>query len=371
MRELTEPEVEDILLGCSILGTGGGGDPARGLALIRSELDAGRKVRLASMDELPDDAWGAAVYYTGSTAPRTREQEAAFARLKVTEEPEAYRAFRALERHLGVELAFTVSVEYGGMNTAVPMAVAARAGLPVLDADAAGRAVPDLQFSTYYLKYRPISPMGLCNRFGEEALLGTGIGDFRAEDLVRSLAVASGGMIATADHPARLADLRDGAVIPGALTLAGQVGRAVREAREQGGDPATAAAAAGGGLEVFHGRAVTDPTWEDRGGFLYGEMELEGLGAYRGSRYRIWYKNENAVAWLDGEPDVSVPDLICVLRPDGEPVMNPRLRQGEEFRVLAFPAPREWLTPRGLEILVPSFFGFDIPYRPVRERMKP
>jgi len=369
VRELDFQAVRDILDGCTTLATGGGGDPARGLALLEAEYSAGRKVRLMDLDELPDDALTCSPYFTGSIAPVSPEREARLARLPRAAEPEAYLALRALERHLGISFTATVSIEYGGMNTAVAMATAARAGIPVVDADAAGRAVPDLEFSTYFISGLRIDPMALATRFGETVVLENVVDDFRAEDLVRSLAVASGGMIATVDHPAHGRDCKAGAVIRGALSYAERVGRAKREALAAGRDPVEAAREAGSGQLVFEGVAERDASWEDRGGFCYGETHLLGTGPFEGSRYRIWFKNENMVAWRNDEVDVTAPDLICVLERDtGRPVNNPWVKEGMRVAVLAFPAPKEWLTPRGREILTPRFFGFDFDPRPIGKR---
>ncbi|MEW6545496.1 MAG: DUF917 domain-containing protein [Bacillota bacterium] len=367
MRKLEIQEARDVLDGCALLATGGGGDPSLGWEMVRREHEAGRVFWLASPQELPDDASTCSVYFTGSTAPKSPEASARFARLPRPQEPPAYLAMRALERHLGRPFTALVSIEYGGLNTAVGMAVAARAGIPLLDADAAGRAVPDLQFSTYYLQGLPIYPLALCTDFGEPMVIERVVDDFRAEDLVRAVAVASGGMVATADHPARVGQLRAGGVIPGALTRALAVGRARREAWEAGRDPVEAVVRTGGGELLFRGVVRTDPRWEDREGFLFGEMELEGTGAWAGSRYRIWFKNENIISWKDGHVDVTVPDLICVLRQeDGSPILNPHAPAGTEVAVVGFPAPREWLNERGLGILVPRFFGFDVDWDPGR-----
>lgn len=366
MRELDYRAAQDILEGCTTLATGGGGDPARGLALLKAEFDAGRALRLVDLDELGDDALTCSPYFTGSIAPASSEREARFARLPRAAEPEAYLALRALERHLEERFTATVSIEYGGLNTAVAMATAARAGIPVVDADAAGRAVPDLEFSTYYVSGLRIDPLALGTRFGETLVVEKVVDDYRAEDLVRALAVVSGGMIATADHPTRRRELKAGAVIRGALSYAGRVGRARREALEASRDAIEAIREAGGGYRVFEGTVSADPKWEDREGFLYGETVVTGAGAFKGSRYRIWFKNENIIGWRDGEVDVTVPDLICVIdKASARAVNNPWAREGMEVAVLAFPAPREWLTPRGLEILVPRFFGFEFDYRPV------
>lgn len=49
------------------------------------------------------------------------------------------------------------STELGGENTAEALHVALLMDLPLIDADPAGRSVPELQHSTYYVKNVPIS----------------------------------------------------------------------------------------------------------------------------------------------------------------------------------------------------------------------
>lgn len=68
---------------------------------------------------------------------------------------------------------------------------------------------------------------------------------------------------------------------------------------------------------------------------------------------------------LDGEPYVTVPDLICVFNLDETmPQLNPYAEVGEHAAVIPLPAPEVWTTPRGLEVFGPRSFGYEIDYRP-------
>ena len=68
----------------------------------------------------------------------------------------------------------------------------------------------------------------------------------------------------------------------------------------------------------------TAPVWPDGNvdpdvarrateGFLRGTARLDGLGDDRGRSFELAFQNEFAVGWLDGEPRVTTPDLICVM----------------------------------------------------------
>ncbi len=56
MRELDEIAIENIALGASLLGTGGGGDPYIGKLMALSAVRKYGPVKLISLDEVPDDA---------------------------------------------------------------------------------------------------------------------------------------------------------------------------------------------------------------------------------------------------------------------------------------------------------------------------
>ncbi len=357
MKILREQELEDLITGCAILGTGGGGSPRRGLELVRSDLEAGREFKLIGLEEVPDDALVASPYMCGSVSPegssQSRDQD---------ERLEPLRAFEALEEYLGREFFAVIPTEIGGGNTAVALSVAARLGLPVVDADPAGRSVPELQHTTFYIMNVPIAPLALATARGDIIILKEVADDFRAEELARAIAVASGNRAGVADHPLE-GRLLKGSIIPGTLSKALAIGEAVRKARSSGKDPVEAAAAAGGGYLLFRGR-VTRTDWKIEEGFTIGELALLGEGDYLGHRYRIWYKNEHIISWFDDEPDVMVPDLICLLEPaTGEAITNPNCREGMEAAVVGYPAPEIWRSPRGLELFGPGHFGYELEYR--------
>ena len=63
---------------------------------------------------------------------------------------------------------------------------------------------------------------------------------------------------------------------------------------------------------------------------------LEGTGSYAGETYRIQFKNENLIACRNDKTDVTVPDLICMVDKNGNPMTNPDFSPGDEMNVFAF-----------------------------------
>lgn len=138
MRRLDYQEVSDILTGCTILGTGGGGSLQSGLAAVEKEFGEGKEFKLLEFHEIQDEAWFTNPYFCGSIMPEGQE-------VQITGE-EIPSAVRALEEHMGVAFDGLVSIEYGGGNTGEAMAAAAHLGKYMVDADAAGRAVRSFSF---------------------------------------------------------------------------------------------------------------------------------------------------------------------------------------------------------------------------------
>ncbi len=363
MRILSREDLIHILYGCAILGTGGGGSLEEGIAMIDEALAAGREFRLADFADLdPEDIIGTP-YACGAISPLTEEEIQKYARLKETEESFYILCMRQLEQFLGREVKAVISTELGGGNTATALYVGAMTGRCIVDGDPAGRSVPALQHSTYFLKGVPMCPMSVMNRFGEGAVFTNVFDDARGEDMVRALAVVSQNTIAVMDHVNTAAVLRD-AVIRGAISHAEAVGRAFLNVRDAGGDYVAAVTEAGKGRMMFEG-VVSESGYETRDGYTFGNTVIEGSGAYAGHTLRIWYQNENIISWLDGAFFVTVPDLICMFDLDGQmPQLNPFARVGERVAVTALPAPAEWITPRGLEVFGPRSFGYDVDYKP-------
>ena len=363
MRILNRDDLMNILLGCTILGTGGGGSLEEGIRAVDEALAAGKQFKLADFDELPSDAVIGTPYACGAISPLSEEEKKKYARLKETDESMYLLNMKQLESFLGREVSAVISTELGGGNTATAFYVAAMTGRLIVDGDPAGRSVPALQHSTYYLKGIPMCPMAVMNEFGEGAVFTNVYDDERGEDLVRALAVVSRNTIAVMDHVNTAAVLKD-AVIRGAITYAEAIGKAFLEAREAGGDYVAAVTEAGKGREIFRG-VVVESGFETRDGYTFGDTVIEGEGDWAGHRLHIWYQNENIISWLDGEPYVTVPDLICFFNLDeAMPQLNPYAKLGEHAAIAALPAPAAWTTPRGLEVFGPRSFGYDIDYKP-------
>ena len=115
MKKLTFNEVKDILVGCTILGTGGGGDLNKGLKMIKEDFENNLEYKLISLEEIEDEALFASPYYCGSIGEGGDEGNYS-KYIKIKESP-AVVAVQALERHFQEEFSGMVSIETMPLNS--------------------------------------------------------------------------------------------------------------------------------------------------------------------------------------------------------------------------------------------------------------
>jgi len=246
---------------------------------------------------------------------------------------------------------------------------AAAKGKPAVDADAAGyRAVPEVSLASLNVHEARIGPVALATGWGDVLMIEKVLNWQRLEDLSRHIAVSCGGGVSGVTSFSGDV-IRDGAVA-GTISKAMHVGRAIREATEAGNDPVAAAATAAGGYVLFRGRVLAQLN-EEKGAFIWGDERLEGTGEFAGHSFRIWYKNENHMSWLDGRPYVMSPDLVTVVDAQtGQGLSNfagNDWQWGREVGVVGVPCAPIWRTERGLRIFHPWRWGFACDYRPIEE----
>jgi DUF917 family protein len=358
MYEITHDMLESLYIGAGILGTGGGGNPYNGKLDGQRHLKAGRAITVVSLDEVADDALVTTV--GGMGAPIVSNE-------RIYRGDEPFNSMRAVEKHLGRQFTHVIPGEIGGANAMRPMAVAALAGIPVIDGDGMGRAFPELQMDTFTIYGVPATPGAICDPRGHTVLF-TGIDDASTlERYARAVTIQMGGSAGYAFPPMTGAEVKRTAV-PGTVTLAIAIGEAVLEARRSKQEnPVDAALRIAGGERLFSGK-ITDVDRRLSGGFARGVLALAGTGAHTGETLRIDFQNENLIA-RDGEGRVIavVPDLICIVDEEtAEPITTELLRYGMRVAVVGIPAPELLKTPEALAVVGPGAFGYpDVPYIPM------
>jgi hypothetical protein len=367
MKTLSEEELNDFIYGAAVYGTGGGGSIENALKLLKEAGERKATFKLEDPSKIPDDEIVACPYGVGGgVQEEIRRRFEALPRLPQSEV--VSMAIEAFEKHLGKRIFGFVPGELGSSNSLLAMYMAALTGKCAVDGDAVGRSVPEVVHSTFTLCDVSITPFVIVTPFGDVMTVMRVLNDQRAEDIDRFMAVASGGGVTVIDHPVEGRRLRK-SIILNTITKSVEVGRSLRLANKKGADPVEALVKSTGGYLLFTGE-ISDLEREGRDGFMWGTLKLNGAGEHRGKSYKIWFKNENLMTWLDEKPHVTSPDLVSVVdAKTGRALSNwgEDLARGRRVAVIGIRAPEMWRSKRGLELLGPGYFGFKVDYRPIEK----
>jgi DUF917 family protein len=361
LRSIREVDLEPLAIGAWILGAGGGGDPYHAYLNVRQLFAEGYGISLLDPGDLANDALVAVVSTMG--APLVSEE-------RLTDPRTAALAVQMMEEHLGRRFDAVMSLEIGGANAFQPLMVAPLLGIPVVDADTMGRAYPEAQHSSFAIGDLQPYPLTLAD-VRENAVVVSRAASWKwMERISRTVCTEVGSIAATCKAPRTGREVKAWGILH-TVTRAIRIGHTVLEARAKKEDPVAAVLEAEGGRLLFRGKVV-DVDRRATKGFLRGSARLEGLDEDRGHRFRVDFQNEFTVGWLDDEPRVTVPDLICVMDANtGDAIGTETLRYGQRVRIVAFRAPDLQLTPKGLEHVGPRAFGYDLDFTSVFDRGGP
>lgn len=351
-------DLEALAIGAAILGTGGGGDPYIGRVMAEAAMRENGPVTVYDVDELPDDRW--VIPIAGMGAPTVLFE-------KVPRGTEPVAAFRRLEDHLGAVGALPCPIEAGGINSLVPLQVAAALKRPVVDADGMGRAFPELYMQTFHIFGISGTPACIASEFDDFVILDHLHDNHALEWIARGVTIRMGGHTFVSQFPMHGADVKR-AAIRGTLSLGLRIGNALLRAEKGHQDRLRAICAAtdfagyGRGQILFSGKIV-EVSRRTVDGFARGRVIIEGLDSHRGQSLTVEFQNENLLVRQADSVLAMVPDLITVLDSQtGLAVTTERLRYGQRVSLLVITAPAIMKSPEALQVWGPRGFGSDFDY---------
>lgn len=359
MKTIGLEHLDDLALGSVFLATGGGGDPHVPKLIAREALKKHGGVSVVAPSNIPDDAF---VVSIGSVGAPTVSLEL------LPSINDTSKTLSAFEEHVGRKIDAVASFEIGGGNSLIPLVAAAGKGIPVIDGDGMGRALPEAQMMSYAIAGVAPTPSLACDFAGNFCSFSVATTDVY-ERHIRSFAMAAGGMVTAAEHPMTGAELKR-SVIPGTLSFSVELGRTLRENRGQADallEPLSklfSHSIYGECRLIFVGKVV-DKATRIVGGYDIGEATLEPFSG-KGETLKISIKNEYLLAEKGGAVVASVPDLITIVDYEtGAPINAERLRYGQRVGVFATGCPEFYRTQAALKVVAPRCFGFDIDYVPL------
>ncbi|XOV79998.1 MAG: DUF917 domain-containing protein [Aestuariibacter sp.] len=362
--QITVNDLDDLILGAVFLATGGGGDPYVPQLLTRQALEKFGPVNLIAAAELADTD---TVVTVGGVGAPTVSLEL------LPSIDECVNPLNAFVTQTNTDLTALASFEIGGANSLVPIIAAAATGLPVIDGDGMGRALPEAQMMTYAIKGVCPTPAFACDYEGNITRFSTRT-TATYERHIRALAMSSGGMITTVEHPMTGKQLKD-AIIPGTVSFSIQLGKVLRQHRGSAAKmlphlQRLFGNSLYGHCELLMCGKVTDKATRIINGYDIGEATLLDFDV-PDRKMKIDIKNEYLRASIDDRIVTTVPDLIVVVDHETcQPINAERLQYGQRVAVFAIGCPAFFRTELALQAVAPSCFGFDGDYVPMEELLQ-
>ncbi|WP_317348064.1 DUF917 domain-containing protein [Pusillibacter faecalis] len=360
MRKIGIPEIEDIALGAALLGAGGGGDPYVGKLIAIGAVQECGPVTILDPDEVPDDALVVPIAMMG--APTVLCEKAIGG--------EEYKTlYETVSAFYGKPIYAFIPIEAGGVNSMLPIAAAARLGLPLVDCDGMGRAFPELQMVTFTIGGGSATPMAMVDEKGNSCIFRT-VTNKWTEEMARAVTMACGGSVSVSLYAMEGRFMKEYGV-HGIVTRSETLGSAIRKVKEVSDKtPEEAFLEITEGYKLFQGK-ICDVLRDVRNGFNFGKVLLDGIGDDKGRSAYVEFQNENLTAVVDGKLLATTPDLICLV--DIEtfiPVPTDALKYGKRVMVVGLKCFPLWRTEAGLKLVGPRYFGVDTDYIPLEERCK-
>ncbi len=344
-----EQMIDDIALGATVLGTGGGGDPYSGALMAKRAIALAEKpVQLIPLENVQDN-W--------MTVPSSMIGAPTVAIEKINSDNQMLLAFEAMEQALQTDIAATYPIEIGGFNSLIPILIAAKKGIPVVDCDAMGRAFPESQMVTFYLDGLPSAPNTLADERGNVVILHPLDGVW-SERFARPITEQMGGSASMCDYPMRGKELKRSA-LGATLTRAMKIGQAIREANEAGESGVHSVLNIVGGRRIISGK-ITDVERHTSGGFVKGTVTIQKLkhakAPSEAAQVKVQFQNELLLAHKDEQKGLCqenllacTPDLISILDHEtGHPITTEQLRYGQRVDLIAYPCDPKWRTEKGI-----------------------
>ncbi|MDH5449831.1 MAG: DUF917 domain-containing protein [Candidatus Bathyarchaeota archaeon] len=334
MRRLNHQDLIDLVNGAAILSAGGGGDPKMGHKIVDTLIEEGHVVNLVDPNEVPNDAAVTNFACVGATTTVGYDSNA------------ATQTVHALEQYVKQRFYAVIPVELGGFNTLAAVDVAARRGIPIVDADGAGRAVPEVHLKVYTIDNIPLAPMVVADLHARNVVIVKKTQDSKsAERIARILATEWDQSAYTARRILTGKQVKTSPILR-SLSTSIRTGTLLRKAVE----PIKAVLKETGGFKLFEGK-VKKIERKTEAGFTWTRTTLEGTHEYKGSRFEFQAKNEVLVAYKDNRLVALAPDIIVPVHHEtGKCITAEKIEKDEKLVILGIPTPQKWRIPRGLEL---------------------
>jgi DUF917 family protein len=346
---IDQHSVRNLAVGAAVLSAGGGSFPYLEHLNAVDVLAHSQPVNLIEPSTISDTARIALVAMVG--APLVALE-------RILDAEHFVRPVRALEQHLGARFDAIMGYEIGSLNAMVPVMVAAKTGLPLIDADTFGRSFPQSQMTSFSIAGVPMTPLVVSDIRENNVIITESVNGDWTECMLRAVTTSLGSIAAICGTCSGATLMRHG--IAHTYSRAIRLGTTLLAARATQQDVVTSLLSAEAGVVIARGK-VMDVDRRVSCGFVRGQARIVSEGERL--PVVVHFQNEYSVVTVGGSPVSTVPDLICVLDTvHGEPIGTESLRYSQQVAVVSLPAMAVHCTPAALDVVGPRGFGYDFDY---------
>lgn len=322
-------DIKKILMGATLMGSGGGGPIDVALNMLEEFKDS--SIMVYGIDKMPEGVKAAVIAAMGSP---DAVQGQAFGKLLTN-------TYQCMKDKLGEEepLIGCIPVEYGGFNTFAPIYLAlSDNSIVIFDADGSGRAVPALDTTYLSLAGCPISPIVMSNETNDCVYMeceGSQLTTKFVEDVCRTMCSEEAyGQVAGLGAWTMNSDQIQSYTLAGDIERAFQVGNFMEEYSKLeepsigffeylnqcmsrsaafAGEMSPIIMELGSNVEnqscmLTSYRTMTTPKGFDAGEVIITSVNANGIS----DKWTILYLNESLIISRNDKYFMTAPDLICI-----------------------------------------------------------
>jgi len=340
MKEFNRDDVEKFILGSQVFGAGGGGDPIEGKQFLLEAVERG--VSIIDINELAEDDILISGFKIGALIKGNENWIDILA-----------ESTKELKESFGITPKAIIAGELGPGNTSLAIALASKLGIPVVNEDLAeGRSVPELPLNIFSIINKLPVPCVLSN--GDNSVIVKKVKDIKELEMFARSASVLGG-IGFIGYSCKVKEVRKFLSVK-SISESIKLGNCIIDSLQQNQDVARNIVGISGGKELIRGE-ITDVRHDEMKGFTAGHFIVDNGD----DAVKVWFKNENILAWKNDNIEITVPDIIATIDLDGNrPLFNSELNIGKRVAILSIPSSRVWRSNEGLKLLNPRYFGFDL-----------
>jgi len=360
--DLKFTDLEYILYGGAFLGAGGGGSIVQGLNIISQIKEEKKSLKLIDQEEISDDEL--VVVSAGMGSPSTA---------KFGWKNEHLKSFEILKKYFTncykKEIKYIIPLECGAGNFAIPLHTAAYYNLPIINGDGAGRAIPELELTSFEINGIPISPMSISDWQGNGAILLVNNGSV-AEILARQIVSSFQGNAGITLYPT-VGKVLKNKYIPNTITLARDIGsffKSMQKNKKIQFEKLEKFIIENLSGYILGEGIVKEKIIETREGFDFGKIIIETNKGI----LNIYTKNENIIAEQNNKILAMIPDLISIVTYDGIPLTNVDIEKDMKVLVVGLKANEILRKEKSLKYFTKLYkeIGFNnIEYIPIEKNL--